>query len=270
MTLKDLLGQVVGQLEAQQQDLDGADPDHPTHGTDLLGKFRAAFDAASHDPNADLGMAFQQISGVIGSSGQGFTSKAYGDAFGQGAQLFAGRSNQLSLNDLGPLLGMLTQGFANHDTRGVNAAGPLGALGPLLGMLAGGSGGGGNIGNIIGGLLGGGGNAGGGLGGILGSMLGGQPQQQQNPMGGLGDVLGGLLGGGQPPQQQQGGLGGLLGSLMGGGQPQQPQGGMNDILGQLMGAVRQGSQMTNANGHRDAGASSTGAVLSGLLNAFLK
>ncbi len=266
MTLKDLLGQVVGQLEAQQQDLDGADPDHPTHGTDLLGKFRAAFDAAPDDPNADLGMAFQQISGVIGNSGQGFTSRAYGDAFGLGAQLFAGRSNQLSLNDLGPLLGMLTQGFANHDTRGVNAAGPLGALAPLLGMLAGNSGGGVNIGNIVGSLLGGGGNAAGGLGGLLGGLLGGGQQQPQQ--GGLGGVLGSLLGAGQPPQQQpQGGLGGLLGSLMGGGQP---QGGTNDILGQLMGAVRQGSQMTNANGHRDAGASSTGAVLSGLLNAFLK
>ena len=46
----------------------------------------------------------------------------------------------------------------------------------------------------------------------------------------------------------------------GGGGQAQPQmqqsdiGGMGDILGQLMGAVQQGSQMTNANGQRDAGA----------------
>jgi hypothetical protein len=60
---------------------------------------------------------------------------------------------------------------------------------------------------------------------------------------------------------------------MGGGQAQ-PQaqsgiGGMGDILGQLMGAVQQGSQMTHPNGQRDAGAVSTGSVVSSVLGALL-
>jgi hypothetical protein len=254
MTLKDLLGQVVGNLEQQQQELNSVDPAHPTHGTDLLNKFQAAYQAAPSDPNADLGQAFQQVSGAIGSQGTGFTARSYGDAFSQGAQAFQGRPNQLSANDLGPIIGMLTQGFANHDTRGVNAAGALGALGPLLGMLTGNRGGGmGDLAGMLGGLMGGNANnnAGGGLGGLLGGLMNGtQPQQQNNP---LGNVLGGLLGGGQAQMQpQQSGIGG-----------------MGDILGQLMGAVQQGSQMTNANGQRDAGAVSTGSVVSSVLGALL-
>ncbi len=256
MTLKDLLGQVVGNLEQQQQELNGVDPAHPTHGTDLLNKFQAAYNAAPADPNADLGQAMQTVSSTISQQGTGFTAKAYGDAFSQGAQAFQGRPNQLSANDLGPIIGMLTQGFANHDTRGVNAAGALGALGPLLGMLTGNQGGqGGGLGNLagmLGGLMGGNtnSNASGGLGGLLGGLMNGGQSQQNNP---LGSVLGGLLGGGQAQPQAQSGIGG----------------GMGDILGQLMGAVQQGSQMTNANGQRDAGAVSTGSVVSSVLGALL-
>jgi hypothetical protein len=252
MTLNEMLGSVVHQLQSQEQDLNAADPQHPTHGTDLLAKFQAAQAAAPTDPNADLGEAFAQASSAISGQGGGFTSKAYGDAFSTGAQAFAGRPNQLSANDIGPIIGALTQGFANHDTRGVNAAGPLGALGPLLGMLTGG------------------GNQGGGidLGSLAGSLLGGGQQGGQG--GGLGGLLGGLMGG-----SQGGGLGNILGGLLGGGQAQQPQaqassGGMGDILGQLMGAARQGTQMTGANGTRDAGASSTSAVLEGILGAFMR
>jgi hypothetical protein len=249
MTLNEMLGAVVNQLQAQEQDLNAADPDHPTHGSDLLARFQAARAAAPDDPNADLGQAFAQVSSAMSNQGGGFTSRAYGDAFSTGAQAFAGRSNQLSMNDLGPIIGALTQGFANHDTRGVNAAGPLGALGPLLGMLTGGNarGGGMDLGGLIGGLLGGG--QGGGLGGLLGGLLGGgQPQQQPQFQ----------------PQQQGPDLGGLLGGLMGGA-----QGGGNP-LEDLFGAARQGSQMMNPNGTRDAGASSTSAVLEGILGAFLK
>ncbi len=257
MTLKDLLGQVVGNLEQQQQELNGVDPAHPTHGTDLLNKFQAAYNAAPADPNADLGQAMQTVSSTISQQGTGFTARAYGDAFSQGAQAFQGRPNQLSANDLGPIIGMLTQGFANHDTRGVNAAGALGSLGPLLGMLTGNQGGqGGGLGNLA---------------GMLGGLMGGGQGQQNNP---LGSVLGGLLGGGQAqPQMQNNPLGSVLGGLLGGGQaqmqPQQSGGGMGDILGQLMGAVQQGSQMTNANGQRDAGAVSTGSVVSSVLGALL-
>lgn len=52
-------------------------------------------------------------------------------------------------------------------------------------------GGGGGLGDILGGLLGGGSGGGGGLGDILGGIVGG------GGGGGLGDVLGGLLGGGK-------------------------------------------------------------------------
>jgi hypothetical protein len=284
MTLNDLLGAVVNQLQNDENDLNGADAEHPTHGSDLLAKFKAAQAAASSDPNADLGQVFGQVSQAIAGSSSGFTSKAYGDAFAEGAQAFSGRNNQLGLDDLGPIIGMLTNGFSKHDTRGTNAAGPLGALAPLLGLLGGGQGGGLDIGKIAGMLLGGG--AAGGIGGLLGGLLGGGQQQG----GGLGGMLGGLLGGGQQPQaqqQQDGGLGGLLGGLLGGGQ-QQPQaqqqgGGLGDLvggllgggqgnspLGALLGAVTQGAQMTNANGQRDAGAASTGSVLTGLLGALLK
>ena len=137
MTLKDLLGNVVNQLEAQQQDLNGADPDHPTHGSDMLEKFRTAFDAAPSDPNADLGQAFNQVAGAIGGHSGGFMSQAYSSGFGQAAQAFAGRPNQLGAGDLGSIIGAITQGFGQHDTRGANAAGPLGALVPILGMLTG-------------------------------------------------------------------------------------------------------------------------------------
>jgi hypothetical protein len=217
----------------------------------LLARFQAARAAAPDDPNADLGDAFSRVSSAMSNQGSGFTSRAYGDAFSTGAQAFAGRPNQLSMNDLGPIIGALTQGFANHDTRGVNAAGPLGALGPLLGMLTGGGnarGGGMDLGGLIGGLLGGG--QGGGLGGLLGGLLGGGQQPQQQRM----------------PQQQSGGmdLGGLLGGLMGGG----AQGG--NPLEDLFGAARQGSQMVNQNGTRDAGAASTSAVLEGILGAFVR
>ena len=275
MTIKELLGQVVGSLEQQQQELNTVDPEHPTHGTDLLNKFQAAYNVAPSDPNADLGQAFQQISGAVSGQGQGFTSKAYGDAFAQGAQAFQGRPNQLSASDLGPLIGMLVQGFANHDTRGVNSAGALGSLGPLLSMLTG-SQGGGNLGSLIGGLMGGGNSsgAGGGLGSVLGGLMGGNSGVQGQQSGSLGNVLGGLLGGSQPQQTQNSSLGGLLGGLAGaftGGTQQSgaASGGMGDILGQLMGAVQQGSQMTNANGQRDAGAASTGTIVSSVLGALL-
>jgi hypothetical protein len=250
MTLNEMLGAVVNQLQTQEHDLNTADPEHPTHGSDLLAKFQAAQAAAPNDPNADLGEAFAQVSSAMSGQGSGFTARAYGDAFSTGAQAFAGRPNQLSMNDLGPIIGALTQGFSNHDTRGVNAAGPLGALGPLLGMLTGGNarGGGMDLGGLIGGLLGGG--QGGGLGGMLGGLLGGGGQQPQQ----------------MPQQQQQGGidLGGLLGGLLGGQQ------GGGDPLGNLMGAARQGSQMVNPNGNRDAGAASTSAVLEGILGAFVR
>lgn len=255
MTIKELLGQVVGNLEQQQQELNSVDPQHPTHGTDMLNKFQAAYNVAPSDPNADLGQAFQQISGAVSSQGQGFTSKAYGDAFAQGAQAFQGRPNQLSASDLGPLIGMLVQGFANHDTRGVNSAGALGSLGPLLNALTG-SQGGGDLGSLIGGLMGGNSSgAGGGLGSVLGGLLGGNSGAQGQQNGSLGGLLGGLTG-----------------ALAGGAQPNAnaaASGGMGDILGQLMGAVQQGSQMTNANGQRDAGAASTGSVVSTVLGALL-
>ncbi len=269
MTLNELLGSVVNQLQNDQQDINGADPSNPAHGTKLLEKFKAAQAAASSDPQADLGQVFGQVSQAIaGSAGtNGFTAKAYGDAFSEGAQAFAGRSNSLSANDLGPIIGMLTNGFAKHDTRGANAAGPLGALAPLLGLLGGNAGGGLDIGKIAGMLMGGGA---GNIVGMLGGLLGGGNQQQQG--GGLGGLLGGLLGGGQQqPQQQaqQGGglegmLGGLLGGALGGGQQ------ANNPLGALLGAVTQGAQVTNQNGQRDAGAVSTGSVLTGLLGALMK
>ncbi len=269
MTLNELLGSVVNQLQNDQNDINEADPSNPQHGTKLLEKFKAAQAAASSDPSADLGQVFGQVSqAMTGSAGtNGFTAKAYGDAFSEGAQAFAGRSNQLSANDLGPIIGMLTNGFAKHDTRGTNAAGPLGALAPLLGMLGGGNAGGGlDIGKIAGMLMGGGA---GNIVGMLGGLLGGGNQQQQQG-GGLGGMLGGLLGGGQPqPQAQQdtglgGMLGGLLGGVMGGGQQ------ANNPLGALLGAVTQGAQVTNQNGQRDAGAVSTGSVLTGLLGALMK
>ncbi|MEY4530819.1 MAG: hypothetical protein RLZZ156_1540 [Deinococcota bacterium] len=290
MTLNELLGSVVNQLQNDQDNINGADPSNPQHGTKLLEKFKAAQAAASSDPSADLGQVFSQVSQAItGSAGtNGFTAKAYGDAFSEGAQAFAGRSNSLSANDLGPIIGMLTNGFAKHDTRGANAAGPLGALAPLLGLLGGNAGGGldigkiagmlmgggaGNIVGMLGGLLGGGNQQQGGLGGMLGGLLGGGQQQAQNQQeSGLGGLLGGLLGGGQQPQQQQaqqgggleGMLGGLLGGALGGGQQ------ANNPLGALLGAVTQGAQVTNANGQRDAGAVSTGSVLTGLLGALMK
>ena len=259
MTLQELLGNVVGQLQSQEQDLNAADPAHPTHGSDVLAKFQAAQQATSSDPNADLGAQFQAAAQAIGSSSSGFTSKAYSDAFSQAAQQFQGRSNQLTPQDVAPIVGALGSGIANHDTRGADQPGPLGALGPLLGMLGGGqqhAGGGLDIGGILGSLMGRG-NSTGGLGGILGSVLGG------GGAGALGNIVGGLLGGGQ--QQSQGGLGGMLG----GGQQAQG-GGMGDILGSLLGAVNQGANMTHANGQRDAGASSTGAILTGILGALLK
>ncbi len=268
MTLQEMLGNVVSQLQTQETELNAADPAHPTHGSDILAKFQAAQQATSNDANQDLGAQFQAASQAIAGSSNGFTSKAYGDAFGQAAQQFQGRPNQLSAQDLGPIIAALGGGISNHDTRGVNQAGPLGALGPLLGMLGGGQqqaqGGGLDIGGILGSLMGGGG-AGGGLGGILGSVLGG------GGGGALGNIVGGLLGGGQQHQQPQGGggLGGILGSVLGGGQQAQG-GGMGDILGSLLGAVNQGANMTHANGQRDAGASSTGAILTGILGALLK
>jgi hypothetical protein len=257
MTLNELLGSVVNQLQSQESQLNAADPDHPTHGTDLLHKFQAAQAAAPSDPNADLGQAFAQVASTMSQQGQGFTTRAYSDAFSTGAQAFQGRPNQLSASDLGPLLGALTQGFGNHDTRGTAAPGPLAALAPLLGMLMGGQQGGGlDLGSIAGALLGGarGGGGGGGLGGILGGLMGGGQGAQQG--GGLGDLLGGLMGGAQPQQPQY----------------QQPSsaGGMGDILGQLMGAVQQGANQPTAQGTRDAGAVSTGAVLEGILGAFMR
>ncbi len=268
MTLQEMLGDVVAQLQTQEQELNAADPAHPTHGTDVLAKFQAAQQATSNDANQDLGAQFQAASQAIAGSSNGFTSKAYGDAFSQAAQQFQGRPNQLSAQDLGPIIAALGGGITNHDTRGVNQAGPLGALGPLLGMLGGGQqqaqGGGLDIGGILGSLMGGGGNAGG-LGGILSSVLGGG-----GAGGALGKIVGGLLGGGQPQQAQGGGLGGILGSVLGGGGQQAQGGGMGDILGSLLGAVNQGANMTHANGQRDAGASSTGAILTGILGALLK
>ncbi len=238
MTLNELLGSVVNQLQNDEQQLNQADPEHPTHGSDLLARFRTAQTAASSDPNADLSDAFNQVSGAMVNTSNGFTSQAYGSAFQQGAQAFAGRNNQLNLQDLAPIIGMIASGFMKHDTRGVGNAGPLGALGPLLGMLTGGGqqqqqSGGLDLGSIAGALLGGG-SGGGGLGGLLGGLLGGGQQQQQQPN------LGGMLGGGGNP------------------------------LEAMLGAIQQGSQMTNANGQRDAGATSTGSVLTGLLGALMK
>ena len=273
MTLNEMLGAVVGQLQSQESTLNAADPQHPQHGTELLSKFQAARAAAPTDPNADLGDAFAQVSQAMSAQGNGFTAKSYGDAFAVGSQAFAGRPNQLSMNDLAPILGALTKGFGNHDTRGAGVAGPLGALAPVLGMLTGGQQGGGGLDliGLAGSLLGGGGNQGG-IGGILGGLMGGGSSQQQGGNqqgGGLGGLLGGLMGGGQQPQQQaQGGIGDLLGGLMGGGQ--QSGSGSNDLLGQLMGAVQQGANQPNAHGTRDAGAVSTGAVLEGILGAFMK
>ena len=90
------------------------------------------------------------------------------------------------------------------------------------------SGGGLDIGGMLGGLLGGGQQGAGGLdlGGMLGSLLGGgggqQAQQAQQAQGDggldLGGMLGGLLGGGQQSDQPQAGgldLGGILGGLFG-------------------------------------------------------
>jgi hypothetical protein len=257
MTLNDLLGSVVGQLQAQEGQLNAADPNSPTHGSDMLAKFQVAQNAASSDPSADLGQIFSQVAGAIGGQGNGFTSQAYSSGFQQAAQAFQGRPNQLSASDLGPIIGAITQGFGQHDTRGVNAPGPMATLGPILGMLTGNQGGGINPLAIAGSLLGGGG-----VGGVLGALMGGGHQQQGG--------IGGMLGGGQP-QQQGGGLGDLLGGLMGGGaQPQQQAGGMGDILGSLMGAVNQHSQQQTPQGHVDAGAASTGAVLNGILGALLK
>jgi hypothetical protein len=290
MTLNDLLGSVVGQLQAQEGQLNAADPNSPTHGSDMLAKFQVAQNAASSDPNADLGQVFSQVAGAIGGQGNGFTSQAYSSGFQQAAQAFQGRSNQLSASDLGPIIGAITQGFGQHDTRGMNAPGPMATLGPILGMLTGNQGGGlnplaiagsllggGGVGGVLGALMGGGHQQAGGIGGILGSMLGGSQGgalggmlgaalgggQQQS--GGLGGVLGGMLGG---SQQQGGGLGDLLGGLMGGGA--QPQSGGSDILGSLMGAVNQHSMQQTSQGHVDAGAASTGAVLNGILGALLK
>ncbi len=271
MTLQDVLGNVVDQLKTQEQSLNSADPAHPTHGSDVLAKFQAAQQATSSDPNADLGTQFQAAAQAIGNSSSGFTSKAYSDAFTQAAQQYQGHPNQLTPQDVAPIVGALGAGIANHDTRGVDQVGPLGALGPLLGMLTGGSQqapGGLDVGGILGSLMGNGGG-GGALGNVLGSLLGGG---SGSAGGALGNIVGGLLGGGQHPQQAQqpqaGGLGGILGSVLGGGQSQ--GGGMADILGSLLGAVNQGANMTHPNGQRDAGASSTGAILTGILGALLK
>ena len=135
MTLNEMLGAVVGQLQSQESTLNAADPQHPQHGTELLSKFQAAQAAAPTDPNADLGDAFAQVSSAMSAQGNGFTAKSYGDAFAAGSQAFAGRPNQLSMNDLAPILGALTKGFGNHDTRGAGVAGPLAAIAPVLGML---------------------------------------------------------------------------------------------------------------------------------------
>ncbi len=270
MTLQEMLGNVVAQLQTQETELNAADPAHPTHGTDMVAKFQTAQQATSSDPNADLGAQFQAAAQAIGGSSSGFTSKAYSDAFTQAAQQFQGHPNQLTQHDVAPIVGALGAGIANHDTRGVDQVGPLGALGPLLGMLNGGgqqaqAPGGLDVGGILGSLMGNGG-AGGALGNVLGGLLGGGGGSAG---GALGNIVGGLLGGGQQHQQAQGGLGGILGSVLGGGQQTQG-GGMGDILGSLLGAVNQGANMTHANGQRDAGASSTGAILTGILGALLK
>ncbi len=275
MTLQEMLSNVVAQLQTQEQDLNAADPAHPTHGSDVLAKFQAAQLATSSDPTADLGTQFQAAAQAIAGSSNGFTSKAYSDAFAQAAQQYQGHPNQLAQHDVAPIIGALGAGIANHDTRGVDQVGPLGALGPLLGMLSGGNQqapGGLDVGGILGSLMGNGG-AGGALGSVLSGLLGGG---SGSAGGALGNIVGGLLGGGQQnqqPQQQGGGLGDLIGGLLGGGgqQHQQAQGGgMGDILGSLLGAVTQGANMTHANGQRDAGASSTGAILTGILGALLK
>lgn len=70
---------------------------------------------------------------------------------------------------------------------------------------------------------------GGGLGDILGGLLPGQGNQQATGGGGLGDVLGSMLGGG-------GGLGGLLGGLLGGA------GGSGGLAGGLGGLLEQFQQ----------------------------
>jgi hypothetical protein len=297
MTLNELLGSVVGQLQSQEGPLNAADPNNPTHGSDMLGKFQAAQHAASSDPSADLGQVFSQVASAIGGHGNGFTSQSYSSGFQQAAQAFQGRPNQLSASDLGPIIGAITQGFGQHNTRSADAPGPMSMLGPILGMLTGNQGGGlnplaiagsllggGGVGGVLGALMGGGQQQSGGIGGILGSMLGGSQGgalggmlgsmldggQQQQQAGGLGDLLGGLMGA-AAPQQQGGGLGDLLGGLMGAGQAQQPQqAAAGDILGQLMGAINQHSQQQTPQGHIDAGAASTGAVLNGILGALLK
>lgn len=71
---------------------------------------------------------------------------------------------------------------------------------------------------------------GGGLGDILGGLLPGQGNQQATGGGGLGDVLGSMLGGGG------GGLGGLLGGLLGGA------GGSGGLAGGLGGLLEQFQQ----------------------------
>lgn len=89
---------------------------------------------------------------------------------GQGAGLDSALIRK-ALPMLAPLvLAFLAKRFSG---RGQGAQGGGGGLGDVLGgMLGGGSGGGGGLGDVLSGMLGGGGGAGG-LGDILGGMLGG-------------------------------------------------------------------------------------------------
>ena len=106
------------------------------------------------------------------------------------------------------------------------------AVGVMLARGAGrmirGGGGGGGLGDLMGGLTRGGG-AGDLLGGLLGGLAGGRAQGQG---GGLGDLLGGVLsGGGTRASGGLGGLGELLESL---GGAQRGQGGLGQMFNRAM------------------------------------
>lgn len=96
---------------------------------------------------------------------------------------------------------------------------------------------------------------GGGLGDILGGMLGGGAARQGTPSGGggLGDILGGMLGGGGGRQAQAGagggGLGDLLGPLLGGAA----------AGGALNGGLRKMIEDMQQNGQGDAAQSWVGS-----------
>ena len=157
------------------------------------------------DRNGD-GSILDDVAGFFAGGGRGGAGAGpLGEIFGNRTDSVAGavsRASGLGGAQVQQILAMLVPVVLSFLARGRGGA----------------SGGGGGLGDLIGGMTGGGGDArpggGGGLGDVLGGLLGGSGG------GGLGDLVGGMMGGGSAPTPRAGapasggGLGGLLGGLL--------------------------------------------------------